>query len=1343
MNDCRLCQRAIGRILILEQDKLLRGLSFILIGMTVLFAVVLLSARFVLLPQLDANPQKVASLLQKELGLPVTIDEMKTGWNGWNPQLTVHHLRIYEKPVITDAALEEAHVDLPKVTMLVSWRSLFHWDVRLRFLRIEAPTLTMRRDAAGNIFIGGIPLAASQKSEENATQFAAWLQRQHAIEIVRGTLNWKDEYRNAPLLTMQNFGLRGEKELNRYRIAFRGVFDTDTQARLDIRGETTKDASRWYARFEQVDFSLLSQWFDLPIAVERGSGNAQSWLSIVNQRITDFTLDVALHDARAHLAPNSSDPIPLLNVQQANGRFTGLRQDNRYTLAAHNFSFIDENGTMFPSANIQLSMQLSPDTPEENAPSDLLSLLSRASQTRLDFDRLRLAPLVKLFASIPAWDAQQALLAKLQPHGILENGTLYWESGENPSLHGTAALVGFTLNPYQNYPGLDNIDAHISFDDAGGTLILNGVDAAVEFPEIFIEKIPLQKLDGKLQWQKNGGKITNINIDHLRFANDNVDITLGGTWQANDAAGIADLTASVHRAEATHVYRYIPLIVDSDIRDWLQTSLLAGQADQGKVILRGDLAKFPFSDGDENAGVFSVEAQAHHVLMRYAPDWPPINDLEAKLLFHNESMTIEAQQGEILEAHMLPVRAVIPDLGADLPHLFVDGKTQGDLDIYFRFLEESPVGTAINHLLQDARGNGMGLLSLSLDIPLSVDDPNHSKVNGELALSQNTLMIPDVPLLSQIRGVVSFTEDSIRADDLSFAALGGTGKVVLYNSEGSVAIKGTGMASMARIRENYPFFLAEHFRGEIPWRFHLKANIDKKNADWLLESSLRGVTIDLPEPFAKTSQQETSLRIVRSILDQSDNEEIWRIDYQLPQVSTMQVVAQRERDHSDAPWITTRTSIYSGEPVSMLPLPKNKGIYVNGSLPQIDLDPWLALLDTLPKNHGETVALSRADFSTNALTAFGQTLHRVKLSVTPDETSLLCGEFNNYCLKINIDSDELAGEIEWKNAKAGETENDHIQARLSKLVLPETDDDSHDGSALNDRAIAIKRDSGNSWTELDVDVAKLIYRGRDVGHMKILAKPQGADWRIERIYLVNDAGQFDANGWWHTTLAKQKTEMRIAVAINDMQKFLGYFGIPEGFVASATQISGVLSWANAPTDFDLETLDGTLAVSVERGHFSKIEPGIGRLLGVLSLQALPRRITLDFRDVFSEGFAFDTIRGNTTINGGIMTTDDLLLDGPAAKVKFSGNIDLAKETQQLDVLVRPSMIEGVSVGAAALLMSTPVSAAAVGLSALVGQMILDDPIGKMFSYEYHIEGSWSDPIVEKKNVVRNGIAHEP
>jgi uncharacterized protein YhdP len=244
-----------------------------------------------------------------------------------------------------------------------------------------------------------------------------------------------------------------------------------------------------------------------------------------------------------------------------------------------------------------------------------------------------------------------------------------------------------------------------------------------------------------------------------------------------------------------------------------------------------------------------------------------------------------------------------------------------------------------------------------------------------------------------------------------------------------------------------------------------------------------------------------------------------------------------------------------------------------------------------------------------------------------------------------------------------------------------------------------------------------------------VAQPSGADWQIRKLTLANDAGRIDAQGSWRNAAALAHTELDVAIDVREAGAFLGRFGWPDAVKGAPTKIDGKLSWAGSPSDFDYPSLTGRFTLKTGAGQFTKLEPGVGRLLGVLSLQALPRRISLDFRDVFSQGFAFDTIAGDVRIESGVMHSDNLRLSGPAAAVDITGDVDLANETQKLDVRVQPSLSTGVSAGAAALFIANPLIGAAVGAGTLLAQKILNNPFDQLISNRYVVSGSYDDPIV--------------
>jgi uncharacterized protein YhdP len=252
---------------------------------------------------------------------------------------------------------------------------------------------------------------------------------------------------------------------------------------------------------------------------------------------------------------------------------------------------------------------------------------------------------------------------------------------------------------------------------------------------------------------------------------------------------------------------------------------------------------------------------------------------------------------------------------------------------------------------------------------------------------------------------------------------------------------------------------------------------------------------------------------------------------------------------------------------------------------------------------------------------------------------------------------------------------------------------------------------------------------RQFGRLVLRAVPDRSDWRIETLDLRSPEGRLSMSGVWQAWTASPVTRMDVRAEVVDIGRYFAKLKLPEGVKGGSGRLEAQLSWSGPPYALDLPTLSGSLSVEAKSGQFVRVEPGIGKLIGVLSLQALPRRMTLDFRDIFSEGFPFDEIRSSASIQRGVATTKNFRMNGTSARVDMQGDLDFVRETQALDVRVVPSLTEGVALGAA-------IVNPAVGLATLFAQKALKDPINQMISLEYTVTGSWADPVVANKK-------HEP
>jgi uncharacterized protein YhdP len=315
-----------------------------------------------------------------------------------------------------------------------------------------------------------------------------------------------------------------------------------------------------------------------------------------------------------------------------------------------------------------------------------------------------------------------------------------------------------------------------------------------------------------------------------------------------------------------------------------------------------------------------------------------------------------------------------------------------------------------------------------------------------------------------------------------------------------------------------------------------------------------------------------------------------------------------------------------------------------------------------------------------------------------------------------VASKELKGALDWQRAGKG-----LLKATLSRLDFPL--------AVAPVPADAVAESTGDeilqNMPKLDIQVAEFRLNQLDLGVLRLRSEAQGNRVHIDPLAIHNADGDIQVSGWWSPAAEQQQSSLHLTVSSPNAGKLLGRFGYADAVRGGSADLTGQLTWLGPVYAPDYPSMSGQLSLQVKNGQFAKVDPGVGRLLGILSLQALPRRITLDFRDVFSEGMQFDQISGTSQIKQGQMHTSDLNISGPAASIQLIGSVNLINETQQLSVRIVPSIGDSVALGAA-VLVSPP-----VGVAAYLVTKVFGDPLGQIVSFDYEMTGPWADPQIRK------------
>ncbi len=1251
-----------------------------LAGIYFVFAATLLTLRYGVLPNIDAYRGELERSLSQSLGLKVAIRSLDADWQGLNPRLALHGLEVF------DAAGRSA-LSFDNVEAVVSWLSLPLLELRLDRLSVNAPTLAMRREVDGTIYVAG--LAVSGEDEQGG--FGDWLLKQRRVIVREAVLQWTDAQRGAPPLELRRANLRLENSGAQHRFGLTaeppaGLAEA-VELRGDFRGRDLKRLETWqgeaYARLDHADLAVWRQWIDYPFELPQGSGALRLWVEFAGGHMEAATADLALSNVRLRLKPK----LPLLDLLSLQGRVNvGLPRD-RFELGAQRLLLATRDGVRVPSLDFSLRWQEA----AEGTPAG-----GELSGEEIDLDALS-----RLAAHLPLGVPLRERLAQAQPLGKLADLRLAWSGAvDAPHTYSLRTrLDGFGVSPQGTLPGCAGVSGSLEANERGGKIALASRNAALLLPQIFPDpRLALDQMNAQASWTVVGDAVE-VQLQNLAFANADAAGSAQGRYRSTPAGpGEIDLEARLTRANAAAVSRYLPHVVMPDVRAWLRNAIVSGRSDDTRLRLKGDLAHFPFVDS--KLGVFQVSGRFGGSVLRFGPGWPEMKDVAGELLFEGSRMLITASQGGVRGVSVSGVSAEIPDLGAADPLLKIHGRAAGPTADFLRYVIESPVADWIDHFTDSMNARGNGSLDLTLNLPLSRLE--ESRIAGEFVFANNQLLLGNgLPPLEAASGKVQFTESRLAIRDGAALLLGSPLSLSAQTQDGTLSVALQGSASVAGLRQAFDTPLLEHLSGSTTWRSGIRLHGNRVEAQ--LESNLLGIASSLPEPFNKSAGESLPLRLERGT--QPDVAVMARGSRGATQSREMIKLRLGNALHANL-WrrVDGAGGVIERGVVGLNEVPlaaPERGVLVAGRLTHLDIDGWRR---ALRGDAGAAPALpvSALDLRAAAVTAFGQSLADFTLRASLADA----------VWQAEVTSRELSGKLTWQQAGKG-----RLRARLKHLALAEVKPQAVPEPATE--AADLKELPG-----LDVVADSFSLRGKALGRLELQAVNQARHWRIDRLKLDNPDGNLDATGQWRPGAGSGATGLVFKLDTPDSGKLLERLGYANAVKRGNAKLEGKVGWAGGPTSIDFPTLEGSMSLDVGRGQFAKLEPGVGRLLGVMSLQALPRRISLDFRDVFSEGFAFDSISGSIGMKRGVLETQDLRIQGPSAKVLMKGEVSLAAETQNLKVRVQPTLSETVAIGAAVV---NPVAGAVTYLA----QKVLKDPFEQLFSYEYAVTGAWTDPKVEK------------
>jgi uncharacterized protein (TIGR02099 family) len=1320
----------------------------------VAFAIAFVALRYLVLPDIALYRQDIEAATSRALGLPVHIGDVRADWSGLRPELTLIDIRIDRAGAPSD---EAPALQVPTASAVLAWTSLPLLEPRLYRLRITAPELEVRRLASGELMVAG--LAMNQSGGDNG--FADWLLAQREVNIQGASVRWVDEQRPEPVaVELRDVQFLMLNNTLHHRVALLATPPAALASQLDLRADfrhapfshRLADWTEWtgmvYADLGYMDAAELLKVAVLPIApvkLHTGKGAMRAWADIADGRVTGLTADVALGEVHMRLAPE----LPDLALDIMRGRVSvrdldeNRRKGREFELTG--FAMRSSDGIELPMTSIRAALwgeqpgeidagEVSAASLELKALADLGERLPFAAHTRKLLDRF--APAGRLSDVQVRWSGQGKVAAGAMP----------------PSIEGHARFDGLVMRAvaserapqaghiFPGIPGFENISGSVAFTQQGGHAEFNSRQARLSLPGILAPvSIAMDQFTAQAQWEHSAAGWV-VNLKGLQISNPDFELSGLGTWSAagkreanGTGPGTLHFDGRFKRLKGAAVANYLPISIPQATRDWVARAILAGEIPDAGIRVHGDLLDFPFmrpADGDFRIGGSLQGARLDFSAGALATDgkrplWPVIEDIRGDLVFERNGFAFTGASGKTLGTALSKVSVKMANFEDPQQRLELTAQVGGPLKSALDYLSASPIGGWIGNSLARANAKGDMRMNLGLIVPLS--DANSSTVKGDVAFAGNELSVmPAVPTLTRMTGKLEFNERGAIVRGVTAQLLGGPVKIdtplpAKPNTQFAVRAEGLADASALKFFADLPVMNRISGRGSYIADIAVRAGALEMQVD----SNLQGIGLDMPAPMRKAAAENVPFSLQLSNQTSAAERarglerESWRINLG----AALGALAEREHRTLASGVVESRTTRASLG-ANIKPSLPTEGTLVLVQTRSFDFDAWEKLLSEMSKPG--PAAATKSSFLPIPLAIAGGTDEFViadkKFPKVNAGATLTADGWN-----VNFTAEDGEGSFNWQ-AASNEAPNGRIRARLRRLNVPQ----SQSPEVIDLLDAGAERE----LPALDVVVDDFQMQGRNMGKLEMLAsntlvappdasrdaaRESGREWRVQKLTLTSERATFNATG----AFAKRATRFDFSLDVHNIGHFIDEMGIKDVIRDGKARLAGNVNWRGSPLSIDYPTLSGQVSLKAERGQFLKTEPGIGRLIGVLNMQSLPRRITLDFRDVFSEGFAFDQITSAIQIKNGTASTGDFRMRGLAATVMIEGNTDLAKETQDLRVLVLPEINAG-SASVAYALLANP----AIGLGTFLAQWVLREPLAKAFSHEYRVTGNWADPKVD-------------
>jgi len=1022
---------------------------------------------------------------------------------------------------------------------------------------------------------------------------------------------------------------------------------------------------------------------------DSGSGDIELSFEFANQRIKSATANIDIDDI----------VIAGLVDLALSGRLEFLMDEDGWLVAADELRATTPVGD-WPTSTLRLETST-----DENGKIVMLDV--KASY--LNFAHV---------AVVMPWftEEQRELLAEIDPSGIVRglDVTLSDFDADIPNFDISMELLDVGIAASGNRPGVRGFSGSFRSDRSGGRLEIETSNLVVTAPGILGQPLGFDTTSGTVIWRRSN-KHTTLLSDSIVLKNDffENETSVEVSYVDGDAAPVVDIESNFSISDISAAKIYVPYMAKRPrMSQWFQEGLVSGRIPRGKARLYGPLDKFPFDEGE---GLFLIEGNIRDAVLIYQPKWPAAEIINADLIVEN--MRLYSGQNRIINAGNEIVDGKIEIANFREPVLTLSATANGTLESLRELAINSPINEMLGGQLDNVTVSGAASASLDLSVPIR--DWESFEFTTKLQTSNGSLKFSgfDAPL-TELSGIVTIERENVSSESLTGHLLGRPVSIELMQAPEAmpdyrVIASAMGAVTAEALGEELGLPLAGRITGEAAYTARLlfpRSKVDEPSPFTVeIASDLIGLAIDYPKPLGKPA--EVGIDFAGDIYLPRGGERFeskgragdllsWQIDF-----------ARDEAWDLDSGLI-----VFGTEPVGTA-APDTRGLHLRGSTDYVHAQEWFDLASNTEAKVGMAERIRSIDMLVKDLHLIGQHLvdHRVRMDRSAQDWL------------IQLDGESIIGSAfvpyDFNSGRS-------IVIEAERLILPGDDKDA-------DRAPT--QIEPRSLPSITLKAGELALGDRHLGAVEATFQ-RTADGLVSDAIIARDATfEIVGNGSWvvdESDPAGHRSQIMATLTSTDVKATMERLGYDPGIVGDELSMLLDLSWSGGPNEDLMESLDGEVTVKIGSGRLEDVKPGAGRVFGLMSVAALPRRLALDFRDVFGKGFAFDKISSTFVLVDGNAYTCDLSLEGPAASIGIVGRAGLVAHDYEQVAVVSANFGNALPVAGA--LVAGPQVAAVL----LIFSQIFKKPLQEVSQVYYDISGTFDKPVVETTTEEMFGLSIE-